>query len=483
MDNQRGHLEKIKDETVYYPHQIEGVRLMARIGSFLLADEMGLGKSLQALSVAAIDFELGYARRVLIVAPVSLKWNWDDEIKKFTNFQAIVLDGTPRERELMLDDFEQFEYDVLIVNYEQVAPHLDRLNSFHFDIIIWDEAHYLKNPASKRTKASLRLVSGRSFLLTGSPLLNQVNELFTILHRINPDEFPTYRQFVNRYCMFGGFKNKQIVGVKNKLELMTKIEQVMIRRLKKDVIDLPPKQNIPVLVDLTPEQRRLYDEANEDLRVTLPDSPEPMELENALTKFLRLKEICGTTFKFTGEDHSAKLDRAVEMAVEIVASGEPVVIFTQFRPVIACLEERFAKLKPPVHTFSLHGDVPQQERSQVIKRWAAYDNAGRKAVLIAGLQVSGVGLNMTAASKCIFIDKLFVPKLNEQAEDRLHRIGADETKPIQIYELLCRGTIEQRIEQILRTKRKLFDTLIENNQWKRALYDAFREETQGSHAS
>jgi SNF2 family DNA or RNA helicase len=475
---QRGSLSKIKDETNYYPHQIEGVRKMAYIGSFLLADEMGLGKSLQALTVAAIDFELGKAKRVIVVCPVSLKWNWQDECEKFTNFKAMVLDGTPRERESQIQEFDAYGYDILIVNYEQVKAHLKELNALKFDIGIWDEAHYLKNPTAQRTKASLNLITGRSFLLTGSPLLNQVNELWTILHRINPHEFPSYQRFVNRYCVFGGFKGKQITGPKNKQELMARLDVVMIRRLKRDVLDLPEKQYITIKVDLSPEQRRLYKQAKEELLITTPSSPTPMELENALTKFLRLKEICGTTWKFLDEDHSTKLDRAVEMGMEIVDSGEPLVIFTQFMPVIECLLKRFETLKSgPRKTFFLNGSVPKETRSDVVKQWGNYRSpSGQGAVLVAGLQVSGVGLNMTQANKCIFVDKLFVPKLNEQAEDRLHRIGADKTKPIQIYEIICRDTIEQRIEAILRKKRKLFDSLVDAAEWKSALYDALREE-------
>lgn len=472
----RGSLKKIKDETVFYPHQIEGVRKMARIGSFLLADEMGLGKSLQALTVSAIDFELGYAERVLIVAPVSLKWNWQDEIEKFTHFSCQVLDGTKVERELQLNRYVFLQYDILIVNYEQVIAHLDDLNLIGFDIVIWDEAHYLKNPTSKRSKASLALLSKRSFLLTGSPLLNKADELYTIMHRISPATYPTLRQFRNRYCVFGGYEGKSVVGVKNKLELMANLEQVMIRRLKKDVLDLPDKQYITIRVELDDEQQKLYDQVHDDLLLQMPDEPDPMEIENSLTRFLRLKQICATTYPFTGQDHSSKLDRAVEMSEEIIDNNEHLVIFTQFRAVIECLENRFDALG--IDHYSLHGDVPKQERSNVVKAWEAHrDPKGRPSVLIAGLQVSGVGLNMTAASKCIFVDKLFVPKLNEQAEDRLHRIGADETKPIQIFDIICRGTIEARIEAILRQKRKLFDTLIEDNSWKKALYEAFKEET------
>lgn len=471
----RGRLEKIRDDCQFYPHQMEGVRKMARIGSFLLADEMGLGKSLQAITVAAIDFELGYAKRVLVVCPVSLKWNWGEELDKFTSFSYTILDGTPKARSRQLHEFEFFDKEVLVVNYEQVRSHLDDLNDLGFDIVIWDEAHYLKNPSSKRTKASLKLRAKRKFFLTGSPLLNQVNELWVILHLINPDEFPAYRRFVNRYCVFGGFKGKQVMGTANKDELIGRLDEVMIRRRKQDVLDLPEKQYIQIKVDLHPEQKKLYEEASRDLQITLPHSPTPMELENALTKFLRLKEICGSTYKFTGEDHSTKLDVAVEKALEIVENGEPIVLWTQFRPIN---ERLVARLKEKgVETFELHGGVDKQYRADVIKKWGAYrSDQGHGAALVAGLQVASVGLNMTQANKCIFVDKLFVPKLNEQAEDRLHRIGADLTKPIQIIEIITRNTIESRIETILKQKRKLFDMMVDNTEWKKSLYEALRED-------
>lgn len=470
----RKSLAKIRDDTVYYPHQVEGVRDLARRGSFLLADEMGLGKSLQALTVAAIDYERGWAKRVIIVSPASLKWNWEDEIVKFTNFSCVVLNGTPRERNDQLDAYSAQNIDILIVNYEQVVAHLADLNRIGFDIAIYDEAHYLKSYKSKRAKACRNLRATRNFLLTGSPLLNQVNELWSLLHIINPAEYPNYYRFVNRYAVYGGFKDKQIVGVKNRSELNERLTTVMLRRLKKDVLDLPDKQYITVKVDLHTDQRKLYTQAVDEMKVDLPGSPNPMEIENAMVRFLRLKQICGTTACIEGyEDHSTKLDVAINKAIEIVESDQHVVVFTQFRKVQECFLRRWTERANGPHVvYEMNGDTPASTRSNLVKQWAE----DTPSPMVAMLQVAGVGLNMTQASKAIFIDKLFVPKLNEQAEDRLHRIGADLTQPVQIIQIIARNTIESRIETILRRKRKLFDTLVETSDWKKALYDALAED-------
>ena len=468
----RKSLAKISDELVYYPHQIEGVRTMTQMPSFLLADEMGLGKSIQALTVAAVDFEQGKAKRILIVAPASLKGNWGDEIEEHTSFTFTILDGDPRQRAAILQNFAT---DVLIVNYEQVKAHIDDLNGMGFDIVIYDEAHYLKSRTSQRTKACMKLNAERHFLLTGSPLLNQVDDLWSLLHRIAPGQFSSYWTFVNRYAVFGGYKDKQIVGVKNERELNEKLQFHMVRRIKKDVLDLPEKQHITIRLDMHDEQAKLYKQAVEEMKIDSPDGLNPMEIENALTKFLRLKQICGTTATIPGHaDHSTKLDRAVEMIEEIISNGEPVVVFTQFREVLNCLSNRLTA--KGVEWATLHGDVPIPDRQPVVRRWTAAAEDGRPAALLCMIQVAGVGLTMTAASKCIFLDKLFVPKLNEQAEDRLHRIGAKQT--VQIFDLQMRNTIEQRIERILKTKNTIFGAVVDtdDSSWKKRLIAAVMEE-------
>lgn len=461
------------DNIEYYPHQIEGVRQLCNQQNFLLADEMGLGKSLQALTVFAVDVKREWAKRAIIVCPVTLKENWADEIEKFTRLNYMLLDGTPRERQQQLFDFTQMDDPkVLIVNYEQVKPHKDDLNTFKFDVAIFDEAHYLKNYKAQRTQASLGLRASRNFLLTGTPMLNHVNELWPLLHKISPGEFPKYWSFVNRYAVFGGFKNKQIIGVKNEKELTDRLQGVMLRRLKSEVLDLPEIQIIERRVRLTPEQKELYDEVRNEMRLPRAIDASADDIENALTKFLRLKQICGTTFPFTGKDISSKLDLAVADDQEILLSGHRSVAFTQFRAVQECYTKRMQKLGYGV--FELHGDVPKSDRQGIVKAWAG---TTEPTILCGMLQISGLGLNMTAARHGSFLDKLFVPGNNQQAMDRLHRIGSDKTQPVQFREYICIGTIENRINQILRTKKKLFGSIVEADpDWKRKLYAAILEE-------
>lgn len=463
----------IKDEVDYLPHQIEGIRYLIRRKSFILGDDMGLGKSLQALTVFAADVVRGWAEKLMIVCPVTLKVNWADEIEKFTGFPYILLEGTPANRAKQLLEFAMIEGPkILIVNYEQVTGHYEFLDGQRFDAIIFDEAHFLKNPKAKRTKACLEVYSHRSFMLTGTPLLNHVNELWALLHRVDPPGYPKYWSFLNRYAVFGGYKDKQIVGVKNERELTERLQGVMLRRMKSEVLDLPEVQYIERRVDLSPEQRKLYDAVADELLLQRENQPDPDNIENALTKFLRLKQICGSTYPFLDIDISSKLDLAVEDAVQILDNGHPVIVFTQFRDILKCYSERMESEGFPV--YQLHGDVRQDDRQGIVKQWAM---SAKPGVIVCMLQVAGVGLNMTASRHIQFLDKLFVPGLNRQAVDRAHRIGQDTTQPVQVFEYICRRTIENRVNQILRTKKKIFGDIVETDpNWKKLLYKALMED-------
>lgn len=473
---QRKSLEPyISDDVQYYRHQIEGIRELSKRKSFLLADEMGLGKSLQAITVFAIDVHRGWSTTALIVCPVTLKANWYDEFEKFTSIPCTLLEGTPANRSKLIAEFAAAEGPrVMVVNYEQVTAHLDELQSISFDTGIFDEAHYLKNPKAKRTKACIAMKFRRVFLLTGTPMLNQIDELWTLLHMIDPRRFPKFWAFVNRYAVFGGYQSRQVIGVKNERELTESLQDVMLRRLKKDVLDLPDVQYIERKVDLHPEQRRIYDQVFNEMMLERVDSDTPDDIENALTKFLRLKQICGTTYPFTGVDVSSKLDLAVEDAVELMKNGHKIIVFTQFRDVLEQFCVRLDKTAPEFDIWELHGGVKQEDRQPAVREWSVAEKPG---AIVCMLQVAGVGLNMTAARNILFLDKLFVPGLNQQAIDRAHRIGQSESQPVMVHEYLCRNTIESRVNQILKSKKKLFGTIVEqDHDWKKKLLQALMED-------
>jgi superfamily II DNA or RNA helicase len=424
--------------------------------------------SLQALAVAAIDYELGDARKILIVCPTTVKDNWAAEIEEHTNFEAIVCNGTPKKRREQLHDFRHGDTDIFIMNYEQIPIHLDEINGSNIDILIFDEAHYLKTPRAKRTKACHNIVAKRSFLLTGSPMLNQPQELWSLLHRINPAEFPNFWKFTQRFCVFGGYQAKQVTGVKNRLELLEILDRYMLRRKKSEMIKLPPKNFVKVHVPLSPLQQRLYAEAEEELKLDIPNEPEPLELENAMVKILRLKQITGTPATLGFEDESIKLDRTIEIARELIADDdEKVVIFTQFRGVLQAIHERLEAEGLPV--WSLHGDIKINKRIPIVHEWRDSTEAG---VMLAMLQVAGVGINLTAASNVIFVDKLYTPAMNDQAVDRLHRLSMDKSKPVTIYEMLATKTVEERVEKILARKRKMNDEVIDNTTFRKMVVAA-----------
>lgn len=466
----------VLDSIEYYEHQITGIRWMSKKGSFICADDMGLGKSLEAITTFAVDIKLGYSSKMIVVCPVSLKDNWADELDKFTRIPYVVLGNWDKKSPMSVVKRTQqiLEFaakpgpKVLIVNYEQVSSHLPELNAIGFDIRVFDEGHYLQNHKAKRTKACMALFGRRTFHLTGSPMLAHVDGLWTLLNMVAPGEFPSYYTFLNRYAVFGGYKDKQIIGVKNEKELIEKLQYHMIRRLKEEVLNLKEPQIIQVRVDLHPEQRKLYEQAEEEMQITLPGNPTPMMVDNALTKALRLKQICGTTAAFEGYgDHSYKLDRSTEMLVELAENGHKTIVYTQFRDVLEAQVQR-AK-KEGLIVYELHGHVPKEQRIPLVRAWSADP---RPAVIACMIQVAGIGLNMTASRHMIFLDKLWTPMLNRQAIDRANRIGQDETQSVQVFELICKGTVENRVEQILRVKKKLFEALIEESDYKRRLVAA-----------
>ena len=427
---------------------------------------------IQALTVAACALE-AECRKVLIVTPASLKGNWEEEIANYGhNFTCQVLEGDPKQREKVLANFSD---DVLIVNYEQVIAHVDQLNMMGFDITIYDEGHFLKNRRSKRTKACLRLNQTRHFVLTGSPILNQIDDLWVLMYRVAPTEFPNYYAFVNRYAVYGGWQNKQIVGIKNEKELRERMAPYLIRREKTELGLVGKLPIIRELLEMHPEQRKLYDQVVEDLELPNPDdAANPMKIENALVRLLRLKEICATPATLGYTDNSTKLDRAVELAEQFVGKGKSVVVFTQFRQVQVCYAERLKAKGISFHM--LHGDVKPADRQPLVNLWSEETKAGKPSILICMWQVGGIGMNFVAASTCIALDKLFVPKLNDQGYDRLDRIG--QTEPVQIIELLMRKSIEQRIESILKRKQGIFGTMfdIDNSSWKKKLIEAVKDD-------
>lgn len=466
----------LRDGISFYRHQIEGIEWMWNKRSFLLADDPGLGKTVQSLAVCAIHAKLtrdttGAESSFLIVCPSSLKRNWAAEIGRFTHLASVILNGSPDKRVKQLEKFRQLAgTKYLITNYEQIPAHLDELQVMGFDIVIADEAHFLKSPEAVRTEAFRSLPGGRRFMLTGTPILGHVDDLWSILDEVQPGEWGTFRGFVATFCVFGGHNGKSVVGVKNEKRLMEGLSLMMLRRRKEDVLDLPEVQYITRTVDLLPEQRTAYNKALKDMlleRGVAPGVPvegleEPItdeEIATPMVRFLRLKQICSTTatVRLDGLDRSGKLDLAVQDARLITDAGEKIITFTGFRGALACYVNRLLAAIPGVPVWVLHGDVPGDSRQDVVNAWGSHPGP---SILVCITSVAGVGLNMTQSRNVQFLDLDVTPANNAQAVARAHRIGATgDSIKVWVYE--AEDTVDQRVNQIIATKQQTNDLIIE----------------------
>lgn len=474
-------MPEILDPSItFYEHQDVGIERMWNMKSFLLADDMGLGKSLQTLAVAAIHAHMtkqmrGTHTAVLIVCPPSLKRNWYNEIRRFTRFTPLILDGAPKTRMSQIADFKTRSGNrVLIANYEQIGKHLTDLNSADFHIVVADEAHYIKNPYSQRTKAFQKLLAPRRFLLTGTPMKKSVEDLWVLLNEVQPGQWGTFWGFCQKFAIYGGFEGKAVVGIKNEQQLTENLNRVMIRRLVKDVLDLPEVQFIRREVDLGAEQVALYNRAIKDMILERRDGEDgEEEISTPMVRFLRLSQICTTTatVREDGRDHSAKFDAAMVDLEDLIDAGRKVVVFTKFRGALEAYRQRIHKVHPGVPVFSLHGGVPIPDRQGIVDQWGSKPDA---AVILCMIQVAGVGLNMTSASDVQFLDKEVTPADNDQAVARVHRIGQGGS--VRVYEYHARGTIEARIDSILASKTKAADQVVENKSLQDLMNEALDEE-------
>ena len=477
---------KIVDTVQFRDHQLEGIRWLAkRKTGAILADEPGLGKTLQTLTTAAIHFDAGRASRVLVLCGAKLKPNWVKEIEKWTHFTHTTLEGPPKKR---MDIIQGFDTDILVANYEQLPKHIGHFNKMGFDIVLIDESHEICNPATAKGKAILDLEADMFFPISATPMLNRPDELYVPLKLVRRNTTDNPFAFRNRFCLYrtkstkdpvtGKKKtNRWFVGVQRADELQELCDRYMLRRLKKDCLDLPDKQFIRINVALEPYQLKLYREFVEALKVERghDGEVEPAEAANGLKKALRLRQICSTpaclkdeeTGEFIYEDRSAKLDVAMDKAAQLMANGHKVGMFTQFKGTVRAIVDRANKRG--LANYGITGDFNTNVRAEMIDEWTEREDP---AILAGTYPTIGVGLTLTAARHVIVVDKLYVPGKMEQAVDRFHRIGADTEQAVQIFELIADGTYEDRVEEILESKEEMVGMVIPNSGWQRKVYEA-----------
>jgi len=442
-----------------YPYQRVGVSFLSKAGSAILGDDMGLGKTLQAL--ATVD-EIG-AQKVLIVCPNTLKGVWAKEIDKFLSGEEYaIVDGGKKKKLNQIKAGKRFT----IINYEAIRQKEKELTEEgkelakkDWDVIIFDEAHRIKNRKAQQTKACLKVAkkAKRVYHLTGTPIMNKPYEIWTLLNAINPDKYTSFWRFVDLYCekWHNGW-GWEIGKAKNPEEFREFLAPIMLRRKKEDVLDdLPSKTTQQIPVQLKPKERKLYNQMRDEMVAELSEK-DSVSAPVIIAQITRLKQICVSS-ELLKEKKKSWNSKKIETLLDIISdsNGQGIVVFSQFKEAIKLVSK--ALENKGIGYSILTGDSNQKQRERAIESF----QKGETKVFLTTIQAGGQGITLTAGSIAVFLDKHWTPAINNQAVDRIYRIGQE--KPVTIYELFAEDTIEQWIEELLEEKSEIFKQLIEKS--------------------
>ncbi|MEH7385026.1 DEAD/DEAH box helicase [Bacillus sp. JJ1521] len=439
-------------EPILRDYQKLGFKWMKTLASYgfggVLADDMGLGKTVQ--SIAFIVSEVSNIRErkqpTLIVCPSSLTYNWLHELMKFApDLQAIVIDGNKAERKELQKESEGM--DVLITSYPLLRRDIKWYETLNFHTVFFDEAQAFKNPVTQTARAVKRIKADHRFGLTGTPVENSIEELWSIYHVVFPQ-------------LFKGLKEYSHLTRK---DIARRVRPFLLRRVKEDVLaELPEKIEILESSELLPEQKKLYAAYLAKLRHdTLKHLDKATIRKNRiriLAGLTRLRQICCHPALFVDgyKGSSAKFEQLLQIMEESKLSGRRVLIFSQFTKMLELIGR---ELTNRGHTFFyLDGQTPTAERVELCQRY----NAGERELFLISLKAGGTGLNLTGADTVILYDLWWNPAVEEQAADRAHRIG--QKKVVQVIKLFARGTIEEKMNELQEKKRDLISDLIDSEE-------------------
>jgi superfamily II DNA or RNA helicase len=437
-----------------FPYQIEGAAFLAANGRALLADDMGLGKTLQAIVAAYWLHKQAGVAKVLIICPASLKSQWAREIEKFTGMSSQVIQGNAAQR------LPQYRRDSLfmIANYEIIQRDLEVINQeLHPDLIILDEAQRIKNWRTKIASSIKLLHSRYAFVLSGTPLENRLEDLYSLMQVVDPLLLgPLWRYMADFHI--SDDKGK-VLGYRNLTELRRLISPAMLRRNRSIVSDqLPARSNIQLDVSMSNRQRDLHDGAMNaagqlaDIAKKRPLTPnEQNRLMSALQQARMACDAAGLVDKET--EGSPKLDELRQLLTEqCIENGHKVVVFSQWRG----MTDMVAKLTDELNIGSvhLHGGVPTAKRGELIERFSQNDDV---AVFIS-TDAGGTGLNLQSASVLINMDVPWNPAVLEQRNARIHRLG--QNQKVQIILMVASNSYEEKVLALLNNKQTLFDNVV-----------------------
>ena len=456
-----------KFKTAPFEHQIEGFNYGLQYDRWLLADEQGLGKTKQVIDIAvAKKLQKGYKHCLIICGVNGLKWNWVNEIHTHSNEDAWILGQRTRNNKLYissnadkladLNALEAISSYFLITNVETlrdekiVAKIAKYTDDGTIGIVAIDEVHKCKNPSSQQGKGILKVQPECRIAMTGTPLMNTPLDLFIILKWLGYEKHAFYT-FKKHYCIYGGYGGYEIMGYKNLNELQEQLDEIMLRRLKKDVLDLPEKTHITEYVDMTPKQSIIYKEVTAEIKANIDQIK---MANNPLAELIRMRQATGYTGILSSTiQESAKLDRMEELVEEAIENGKKVVIFSNWTQITNVVYDR---LHFKYGARLITGETADKDRMNFVK---AFQEKDENKVLIGTIGAMGTGLTLTAGTVEIFMDEPWNRANKEQAEDRCHRVGTTEN--VTIYTLVCKDTIDEKINQLVERKGAMADAIVD----------------------
>ncbi|WPD23696.1 MAG: DEAD/DEAH box helicase [Candidatus Electrothrix scaldis] len=433
-------------------YQAEGYIWMARLAHLgvggCLADDMGLGKTLQSIAVILDRAENGPS---LVIAPTSVCLNWEQEVARFAPTLTLKTLSGMDDRKAIVQNLGK--RDILITSYTLLQQEVDLLETISWQTVVLDEAQSIKNAATKRSKASMRLRAKFRLITTGTPIENHLGELWNLFNFINRGLLGTYKQFNSRFGI--PIEKHQDQAARRQLKKL--IRPFMLRRIKSEVLDeLPPRTEITLRVEMKKSEMQFYEairqQAIENIESNGQKSGRHLQI---LAEIMRLRRACCNP-KLIDENSkisSSKLQVFAEVVEELLESRHKALVFSQFTGHLALIREHLDK--EGISYQYLDGTTPAKER---IKRVDAFQ-AGEGDLFLISLKAGGLGLNLTAADYVIHMDPWWNPAVEDQAADRAHRIG--QKRPVTVYRLVTTDTIEEKIVQLHHEKRNLANSLLE----------------------
>ena len=464
-------------KTKPFNHQIDGVRFGLNKKKFLLCDDQGLGKTFQIINWVGCLEKTDTINKVLIVCGVnSLKYNWQSEISIHSDEKGWVLgtryrkrtgkayEGSTKDKLEDLDNLPDCRY--IITNIETLRAGAEKISKskYHFPIaeklqklckngtisvIAFDEVHRSKEPTSLQSRAMINVTAKYMVAMSGTPLMNNPLDLYFPMKWLGYENHSFY-QFKQHYCTLGGWGGSQVVGYKNLEEIRAMMDDIMLRRLKTEVLDLPEKIRKIEYVDMTSKQNQIYKEVYNGV---MSELQKIKFSNNPLSMMIRLRQATGWTGIISDKvQESAKMERMIELVQEIIASGQKAIVFSNWESITEVAREKLKAYNPAYIT----GATKTDDRMNEVKR---FQNDKNCKIIIGTIGAMGTGLTLTAAQNVIFLDSPWNMALKAQAEDRAHRIGTKGT--VNIITIVCKNTIDERIEELVEKKGQIADALVD----------------------